>query len=308
MRNLRTEAEIIATWKSDSNNPVVSICCTTYNHESYVENAIEGFLIQETDFPFEILIRDDFSTDKTAKIVKQYVERYPQLIKPILEKENTFSKGVKPLLQLYKIAKGEYIAICEGDDYWTDPLKLQKQGDFLEKNDEYVITYTSVEAFDNNGIIENYIGGTTLDLTREMLQRATPINTLTSCFRNVIIEMPKEFECTKYGDLFMWSLLGAYGKGKFLADILPSRYRMHDGGVHSSKTKEEQLEMYSLTCAALYLYHSRVNNKELAYYFQCRILKTAIGACGLPSVFKYSLKFFLLSQLLRIKILIRSNW
>ena len=116
MRNLRTEAEIIATWKSDSNNPVVSICCTTYNHESYVENAIEGFLIQETDFPFEILIRDDFSTDKTAKIVKQYVERYPQLIKPILEKENTFSKGVKPLLQLYKIAKGEYIAICEGDD------------------------------------------------------------------------------------------------------------------------------------------------------------------------------------------------
>ncbi len=137
----RTEQEIMKSWKGYMDKPVVSVCCTTYNHEPYIAEAIEGFLIQETDFPFEILIRDDCSTDNTASIVKEYADKYPKLIKPIYEKENTFSKGVKPMPQLYKIAKGKYFALCEGDDYWTDPLKLQIQVSFLKKNKDYKLSF-----------------------------------------------------------------------------------------------------------------------------------------------------------------------
>jgi len=137
----RTEAEIMANWKQ-TDKPLVSVCCTTYNHEKYIQEAIDGFLIQETDFPFEILIRDDCSTDNTPTIIKKYVEKYPNLIFPIFEKENTYSKGVKPMPVLYKKAKGKYIALCEGDDYWIDSKKLAKQVNFLEYNLGYSLCGT----------------------------------------------------------------------------------------------------------------------------------------------------------------------
>jgi len=286
----RTEQEIMQNWKSGVINPVVSVCCTTYNHEGYISEAIDGFLMQETDFPFEILIRDDCSTDKTAEIVKQYADKYPQLIKPVYEKENTFSKGVKPMSQLYKIAQGKYIAICEGDDYWTDSLKLQMQADFLEENDEYVVTYTSVEAFDENGIIKGYVGGAIRDLESIDLQKASSINTLTACFRNVVKELPSEFQCTKFGDLFTWSLLGRYGKGKFLSDIKPSKYRVHDGGIFSKKKKIVRQEMWLITSGALYTYYNRIGNKELSEYFLERNLRASISVFGLFPLVKVFLK------------------
>ncbi|MBE0471488.1 MAG: glycosyltransferase [Methyloprofundus sp.] len=247
--------------------PVVSVCCTTYNHKDYISEAIEGFLIQETDFPFEIIIRDDCSADKTAEIVKQYAEKYPNIIKPIYETENQFSKGVKPMPVVYKKAVGKYFALCEGDDYWTDPLKLQKQVDFLENNDDYVITYTDVEAFDENGNIDGYVGGATRDLESVELQKAFAINTLTACFRNVIKELPPEFQCTQFGDLFLWSLLGAYGKGKFLKDIKPARYRMHDGGIFSKQKPKKIFEMQHLTNLSLYAYYLRTKDIYLSQFF-----------------------------------------
>ena len=270
--------------------PIVSICCTTYNHEKYIANTLDGFLMQETSFDLEILIRDDCSTDNTAKIIHEYVKNHPSIIKPIYESENTYSKGIKPMPQLYKIAQGKYIALCEGDDYWTDPLKLQKQVDFLEQNDDYVITYTSVEAFDENGLVKNYVGGVTRDVESIELQKTVPINTLTTCFRNVLKEIPKEFDCTKYGDLFLWSLLGAYGKGKYLADIKPARYRIHDGGVHSKKEKHVQLEMWSLTAAALYSYHSRIQNTILAEHFKSIIFELRLKELSPTQILKHTYK------------------
>ncbi len=262
----RTEQQIMKNW-SFKEPPVVSICCTTYNHENYITEAIDGFLIQETGFPFEIVIRDDCSTDETAKIIKLYVDKFPNIIKPIYESENQFSKGIKPMPVVYKKAVGKFFALCEGDDYWTDPLKLQKQVDFLESNDDYVITYASVEAFDENGEIEDYIGGATHDLDSVELQKAFSINTLTVCFRNVIKEVPPEFQCTRFGDLFLWSLLGAYGKGKFLKDIKPARYRVHDGGIFSRKKKGEIFEMQHLTSLSLYSYYLRTKNNYLRDFF-----------------------------------------
>lgn len=125
---------------------VVSINCVTYNHEAYVEQALNGMLMQKTDFRYEILIHDDASTDKTQEIIKDYVKRYPDIIKPIFQTENKYSKGV-PISFIYNFtrAKGKYIALCEGDDYWTDPFKLQKQVDFLERHHEYIGTAHNVD-------------------------------------------------------------------------------------------------------------------------------------------------------------------
>lgn len=136
------------TWP-DNTEPVVSISCITYNHENFIRDAIEGFLMQKTTFPVEILIHDDASTDNTASIVREYEEKYPQLIKPIYQTENQYSKRDGSIGRIQRgRARGKYFATCEGDDYWTDPLKLQKQVEFLEENQEYVLTCHRFSKFD----------------------------------------------------------------------------------------------------------------------------------------------------------------
>ena len=120
----RTEQDIKKSWGDDI-DPVVSVCCTTFNHEKFICAAIDGFLMQETDFPFEIIIRDDCSTDKTVSIIESYAERFPNILKPIYEPENQYSKGVRPMPVALKHAVGQYVALCEGDDYWIDSSKLQ---------------------------------------------------------------------------------------------------------------------------------------------------------------------------------------
>lgn len=117
----------------------VSICCTVYNHEKYLKRALDGFVNQKTSFDYEVIIHDDASTDSSAEIIHYYEQKYPNLIKPIYQKENQYSKGVKINDQfIFPRVKGEYIAMCEGDDYWIDENKLQQQVEFLDKHPEYV--------------------------------------------------------------------------------------------------------------------------------------------------------------------------
>ncbi|WP_435235559.1 glycosyltransferase [Psychromonas sp. PT13] len=130
---LRSEKEIIASW-NDKETVAVSVICATYNHELYIEDAITGFLMQETDFAFEVIIHDDASKDRTAKIVKEYQLKYPKIIKPIYQTENQYSKGnFKPGFYMTSFAKGEFLAWCEGDDYWCDKNKLNLQVDLLKE-------------------------------------------------------------------------------------------------------------------------------------------------------------------------------
>lgn len=276
----KTEQEIMKNWDGNLITPVVSICCTTYNHEFYIAEAIDSFLMQKTPFPFEILIRDDCSTDKTADIILEYASKYPKIIKVSIELENQFEKGIKPLPVLYAIAKGNYIAICEGDDYWMDPYKLQKQVKFLQENNEYVITYSSVNAFNENGIIKEYQGGVTHDLSEEQLQKAKPINTLTVCYRNILNNFPKEFNYSFHGDLFLWSILGAYGKGKYLEMIEPSMYRVHEGGIHSCASSKRKKEMLLQTYTALFSYYSRKGNQKLAAYYIIKMVGLSMDIFG----------------------------
>ena len=116
--------------------PFVSICCITYNHEKYIREALDSFLMQETSFPYEIIIHDDASTDGTPEIIKEYAEKNSNIFL-VLQKENQYSRRIKIFPNfVFPLAKGKYIAVCEGDDYWTDPHKLQKQVDHMEKHPE----------------------------------------------------------------------------------------------------------------------------------------------------------------------------
>lgn len=122
---------------SNENNVKVTIVCTAFNHERYIRQTLNGFLMQKTNFPFEVLINDDASTDHTAEIIREYEQKYPNIIKPTYQTENQHSKGRAVSLPLFQRARGEYVAWCEGDDFWIDENKLQQQVDFMDANPSF---------------------------------------------------------------------------------------------------------------------------------------------------------------------------
>lgn len=125
---------------------MVSIICLTFNHEKYIKDALEGFINQDVNFKYEVLVHDDASTDKTAQIIREYATKYPDIIKPVYQTENQYSKGVSIISSfLLPLANGKYLAFCEGDDYWCDVHKLQKQIDFLESNNDFVVCTHNTE-------------------------------------------------------------------------------------------------------------------------------------------------------------------
>jgi len=128
----------------------LTILCVTYNHDKYIRQALNGFVKQITNFKYQILISDDASTDNTQRIIKEFSNRYPKIIKSILRSKNV--GGKENFEHALSLIKSEFIAICEGDDYWTDPNKLQKQVDYLEKNMEYSICSHNVIVRDETGV------------------------------------------------------------------------------------------------------------------------------------------------------------
>ena len=211
------------------NNTLVSICCQTYNHENYISEAIESFLMQKTDFDFEILIRDDASTDGTTKICKEYANKYTQVIKLLTYTENQYQKGIKPFFDNVKRAKGKYIAFCEGDDYWSDPLKLQKQVDFLEKNIEIGLCYTKAKVFvqKKKKYAKKNIG---FKIPSKGLVFKNTIPPLTILFRKnlflkFIIETEKDHQKWKMGD-YPLSLWFEKNSNIFFLNDITSVYRL----------------------------------------------------------------------------------
>ena len=135
-------------------DPLVSIRCMVYNHEPFLRQCLDGFVMQKTTFPFEAIVHDDASTDGSAAIIREYAEKYPDIIKPIYETENQYSKHDGSLRQILEKAvhpSSKYIALCEGDDYWTNPKKLQKQVETLEMHSDCTIAFSKVRTVAKDG-------------------------------------------------------------------------------------------------------------------------------------------------------------
>jgi glycosyltransferase involved in cell wall biosynthesis len=286
--------EVLVLDETSEALPRVSVTMITYNHENFIKQAIEGVLLQQTNFKFVLIIGEDFSTDGTRNIVLDYQRRYKDKIILKLPQKNLGINVNSISNNLF--CSGKYIAICEGDDYWTDPLKLQKQVDFLENNVEYIITYTRALAFDESGFVDKKFGAER-DLSSEELIKCNGINTLTTCFRNVIEKYPKEMNTSQFGDLFLWSLLGHFGKGKFLEEIKPSMYRIHSSGAFSMQTLIKKKEMWFSTSHALYTYYNRIGNDKYKKYFEEMFLRSVISHIG----YKTFLKIFFRRLFQKIK-------
>jgi len=234
-----TENDIIKFWnKEELNKPLVSIVCHAYNQEHFIEDTINGFLSQKTTFPFEVIVHDDASTDSTKSVIETYVAKYPNILKPIYQSENQFSKRNISASFTYPASKGKYIAHCEGDDYWTDEYKLQKQVDFLEQNEDYVVTWTNLVFRDGDKLIETGFDSMfpevyTIDFNN--LFEVYNTYTLTVLFRKDAIEYKRILELNYAKDNTIYALLIKNGKGAFL-NFVSAVYRWHDGGVFSLKS------------------------------------------------------------------------
>jgi Glycosyl transferase family 2 len=240
---LRSEEEIMATWASPG-PPLVSIICATYNHGAFIAAALQGMLGQVTDFPFEIIVRDDASSDGTHAVLRGFAERYPGIVRAVFETQNGYCRGLKAASVTYPMARGEFIALCDGDDYWLDPGKLQKQRDFLRGNPEFVVCYHDARMVDDRervALASMVRWPWRRDASAETLQMgARGLVNSTLFYRNCIATFPVEFFRVVNGDYFLLSLLGQYGKGHFIADIEPAVYRQHSGGVWSMKSSTER--------------------------------------------------------------------
>ncbi|WP_448863843.1 glycosyltransferase family 2 protein [Dorea sp.] len=204
------------------NNIMVSVLCSTYNHERYVAHAIESFLMQKTNFAFEILIYDDASTDSTPDIIKRYAEKHPDIIKPILQSENQMSKGIN-VNQTYQYprAKGKYIAFCEGDDYWIDENKLQFQVEWLESHLEDVACVHKYIVVDEDEKIQNiktfgYYEKEERYSLEDFEMKELPSQLASLVCRNIFMDSqkgyPEEFITVKIqGDIKLYLYLLAHG-------------------------------------------------------------------------------------------------
>ncbi len=213
----------------------VSIICNAYNHGMYIRDALESFVTQKTNFPFEILVHDDASTDNTADIIREYEQKYPELIKPIYQTENQYSKGLgAPRIFQEPRVRGKYIAFCEGDDYWIDPLKLQKQYDAMEAHPEVdICAHASIQLDATNDQKKKYIRpaktNTILSVEDVILGGGGFVATASLFYRNEIVKNPPDFRKSIYID-YTLQLAGAVRGGMLYLDEYMSVYRYKTAG------------------------------------------------------------------------------
>ena len=269
----KTETEIKKNWQGDHAIPVVSVCCLTYNHVKYITQAIESFLLQETKFPFEVLISDDASTDGTTKLLEKYQNNYPNIIRTFIQTENLYTQG--PMLAfnyLYPLARGKYIALCEGDDYWIDNNKLQKQVDWLERNNNYSMCTHSVKML--NDTIDKVPFYPTVDWTKsdndflDILHNHF-IPTPSVLFRNLLDNYPfygPDSVDMLAGDMAIELFMASKGLCYYDKEAM-GVYRNHDNGITKRDPEESSKAIFHWT--TLYTKINEVTDnryrKELYY-------------------------------------------
>lgn len=253
-------------------SPLVSICCLAYNHEPYIRQCIEGFLMQKTTFSFEVLIHDDASTDKTAEIIREYELMYPGIIKPIYQIENQHSKGIKVSATYnFPRAIGKYIAMCEGDDYWIDPLKLQKQINFLEANSNYSMCFHNSLIYNHEKLRDSHLFNTyrlPQNVSYKEVIDSWIVPTASMMFiKECVNNLPSWAKSPKVlsGDLVLILLSIKHGQIGYIDEIMSVYRRNFDG---TSATAQYKKKFDLLTKQQIYLFESfskEVSGDNLIY-------------------------------------------
>lgn len=266
------------------NNIMVSISCLTYNHAPYIRQCLDGFFMQQCDFDFEVLIHDDASTDGTVDIIKEYQQKYPDIIKPFFQNENQWSKGIRGMNQKfnYPRAAGKYIALCEGDDYWTDPLKLQKQVDFLESNPDFVLSGHKVQVIING----------------ELKETSGKWQTQSLLFRNVLKkDILNNFPQIVNGDTFLLFYLENFGKFE-MQDFTGAVYRYTGEGVWTKLTQSEKLNTAKASYTQMISFFETYHYKETAKKVKLWSYDLDFNAFVNNDKFSYRQFFTLMSKIL----------
>lgn len=247
----------------DNQQVLVSIKCLAYNHEPYIRECLEGFVMQQTNFRFEAIVHDDASTDGTADIIREYAEKYPEIIKPIFETENQYSKHDGSLGRIMREAcTGKYIAMCEGDDYWTDPYKLQKQVDFLEEHEEYGMVTTAFQQI--IGLDKDQMCDIRYDkdeIVIDDILKSLWIATMTVVYRRDLIKDYKPpFEKLPMGDLPLWGYIAVKTRIKYLKDFTAVYRRLDNSACHFADPMKQYA--FSLQAMKVREYYAKMVNKE----------------------------------------------
>ena len=217
---------------------LVSICCITYNHAPYIRRCLEGFLMQKTTFPFEIIINDDCSTDGTTEIIKEYADKYPDLFVPIFHEENQYQKGVRGIYAkfVYPKVRGKYIALCEGDDYWIDPLKLQKQVDFMESHPECSMCFHKSKVLSPDGKGMDLYGHLRQGYysAEQILRRWTVPTASVLCLNKFLQYIPND-KRFMYGDIVLFLTMATHGHIYCLGEEMSVYRRLSSGAIYSQQ-------------------------------------------------------------------------
>lgn len=309
---MKTEKEIVISWSEDyQNQPLVSICCLAFNHENFISQTIKGFLSQETNFPFEILINEDASTDNTAEIIQDYASKYPRIIKPLFQKTNQYKKGkrLNPEFNFIR-AVGKYIATCEGDDYWIDNKKLQKQIEFLEQNPDTGLSFTYARSLNTktNRFNEKLNGKPFVSFDELILENTIP--TLTAVFRKDIYNLyEKEINPSKMlwkmGDYPTWLFISMRSKVHFIPEITGVYRILKESMSHStdcSKTILFNHSVFEIRKFFIDKYSTTISLKKVEILRDRELVKSLLRIgrinCAINQFYKSKHKIYVLTHLL----------
>ncbi len=234
-----------------NNNIVVSVWITTYNHEKYIAKALDSVLMQEVDFDYEIIIGEDLSTDNTRDILMNYKDKYPDKIKLFFRDKNIGQ--TKNGLLTWQSCRGKYVAMLDGDDFWQDPFKLQKQVDFLEDNPAYTISYHDSNLIDENDIVFSDTAHYRKDYSQdELICSIATMPTSATMLRNMQIDFPDYMKNTYSPDTVIVHYAGFEGKAKFQDNIKNSVYRIHSTSTWSTRLNQVQKALHSIEARRIF--------------------------------------------------------
>lgn len=302
----KSQDEIIKNWPNQWDKPLVSIRCLAYNHEKFIGLALDGFLMQETNFPFEVVVHDDASTDGTANIIREYEKKYPKIIKPIYETENQYSKHDGSLNRIMNRAyRGDYIAYCEGDDFWISSDKLQKQVDILIKDESVSLVHTGFITVDEDGKVlhrptyEKFQQLSLKDKGLVSLFKTNHILTLSIILRKEVVFSDLFINSPYSYDYAIFFAAAFAGKLRFIPQKMGA-YRKNSSGLMQTKASSVNNQL-----RAIYRYFAfhYMNNKvsvslfdrfQINFWIMEHFIAQRVYSCLVKMLLKNPLRCFLL--------------